>query len=78
MSAGQADGHLDAGDHNADAEITEKLDDESDLDGKKFSSEREVQKLSEAEENLEHGKDTVVESPILCGGSIKFLLLSCP
>ena len=49
MSTGQADEHLDAGKQNADAEITEKLDDESDLDGKKFLSERQVQRVSNVE-----------------------------
>ena len=45
---------------NEDRKNTEHSD-ESDSGEKKFSSEREVQKLSEAEENLEHGKDTGVK-----------------
>ena len=45
---------------NEDRKNTEHSD-ESDSGVMKFSSEREVQKLSEAEENLEHGKDTVVK-----------------
>ena len=44
---------------NEDRKNTEHSD-ESDSGEKKFSSERKLQKLSEAEENLEHGKDTVV------------------
>ena len=42
VSTGQADEHLDAGKQNADAEITEKLDDASDLDGKKLSFESSI------------------------------------
>ena len=45
---------------NEDRKNTEQYD-KSDSDGKQFSSEREAQKLSEAEENLEHGKDTGVK-----------------
>lgn len=42
-----------------DRKNTEHFD-ESDSGEKKFSSERKAQKLSEAEENLEHGKDKAV------------------
>ena len=45
---------------NEDRKNTEHSD-ESDSREKKISSERKVQKLSEAEENLEHGKGTVVQ-----------------
>ena len=51
MSTGQADEHLECGEQNADAEITDKLDNESDLDGKKFSSEREVQGVDNVKKN---------------------------
>ena len=44
---------------NEDRKNTEHSD-ESDSREKKFSSERKVQKLSEAEDNVEHGKGTVV------------------